>query len=322
MSAWSCCCRVVRRPCSARRPAILTLAELQATNAALLRSGADIQAVNTVRKHLSAVKGGRLAAAAPGVVRSFVASDVVGDDLSAIGSGPTVPDPTTYRDALDILERAGGPGAYPSRVVAWLEQGAAGLIADTPKAGDARLARAAAWIIGGRTDALAGARAAAEALGYAVRVHEPPVVGEARVVAPEHVAWAAGVVRTLPRPACILSAGETTVHVTGHGKGGRNQEFALAALPALDAFDAPVLVASVGTDGIDGPTDAAGALVDITTRARARAAGLDAPATYLDDNNAYSFFSALGDLVKFGPTGANVGDLQVILVGEPGVSIS
>ncbi|MDE3155019.1 MAG: DUF4147 domain-containing protein [Acidobacteriota bacterium] len=293
----------------------LSLDELRATNAALLRSGAEIHAINTVRKHLSAVKGGRLAAATAGAVRAFVASDVVGDDLTAIGSGPTVGDPTTYGEALAILRTAGGLAAYPSRVVAWLQRGVAGEVEETPKPGDPRLARTGAWIIGGRADALAGARAAALGLGYSVRVHELPVVGEAREAAVAHIGRALALATGLPRPLCVLSAGETTVHVTGHGRGGRNQEFALAALPLLDRFGGPVVVASVGTDGIDGPTDAAGAWVDGTTLARARAAGLAPPASFLADNNAYQFCSVLGNLVKTGPTDTNVGDLQVVLVG-------
>jgi len=298
-------------------PAVgLTLGDLQATNRQLLRSGADIEAVNTIRRHLSAIKGGWLAVSAAGATRAFVASDVVGDDLSAIGSGPTVPDATTFNDALATAERFGGLAAYPEPVVRRLVGGARGEFADTPKPGDTRLARSWARVIGGRRDAIEGARREAEALGYAVRLRPDPVVGEARVAAPAHVATAGALLDGVRRPACVLSAGETTVRVTGGGKGGRNQEFALAAVGAVERLGPFVVAASIGTDGIDGPTDAAGGIVDTTTRARAQAAGLAPAGRYLDDNNAYAYFAALDDLVLIGPTDTNVGDLQAILVGD------
>ena len=186
-------------------------------------------------------------------------------------------------------------------------------MAETPKPGDPRLVRAASTVIGGRRDAMDGAVREAERLGYQVVRIDDPVVGEARVAAPSHlrevVARAAGVAR----PACIVSSGETTVRVTGHGKGGRNQEFALASAAPLASLGGAAAAASAGTDGVDGPTDAAGAIVDATTVERARAAGLS-PDTFLDNNNAYAFFAALGDLIHTGPTGTNVGDLQVILL--------
>jgi hydroxypyruvate reductase len=196
-----------------------------------------------------------------------------------------------------------------------LERGAAGQLADTPKAGDARLARSRARVIGGRMDAVTGARQAARSLGYHVHVMTDPVVGIAREAALQHAAAIARVLQIVPRPACVLSAGETTVHVTGGGTGGRNQEFALAMAHPLAAMSARVAVASVGTDGIDGPTDAAGAVVDRTTVARAAAAGIE-PDLYLDDNNSYMFFLTLNDLIRIGPTQTNVGDLQVVLVRE------
>jgi glycerate 2-kinase len=293
----------------------LTLEDKQRTVRMLLAGGADITELNTVRKHLSGIKGGRLAAACAGTTLTLAVSDVVGDDLSVIGSGPTSPDPSTWQMALDVLDRRGGRAAYPAAAVRVLVRGAAAHLADTPKVGDPRLARSRARVVGGRMDAVNGARHAARALGYHVHVMSDPVVGIARDAALEHASAVARVVQTLPRPLCVLSAGETTVHVTGGGAGGRNQEFALAMARPLAAMNAAVAAASVGTDGIDGPTDAAGAIVDRTTLARAAAAGIQ-PDVYLNDNNSYVFFQTLNDLIRIGPTDTNVGDLQVVLVRE------
>ena len=290
----------------------VTLDDKRRTTDTLLRAGADIHALNTVRKHLSRIKGGRLAACAPGRCRTLAISDVVGDDLSFIASGPTVPDPTTYDDALDVLRRFGGLDAFPPPVVAHLTQGVAGELPETPKPGDPRLARAASTVIGGRRDAMAGAADLARSLGYHVVVRDAPVVGEAREAARSHVRDVEAAARAAARPLCVVSSGETTVRVRGSGRGGRNQEFALAAADLVSSLGA-VVAASIGTDGIDGPTDAAGAVVDSTTQARARAGGLD-PFHFLRDNNAYAFFAALGDHIHTGPTGTNVGDLQVFLV--------
>ncbi len=290
----------------------LTLEDKQHTVRLLLAGGADITELNTVRKHLSGIKGGRLASACAGTTLTLAVSDVVGDDLSVIGSGPTSPDPSTWQMALDVLDRRGGRATYPAAAAHVLERGAAGQLADTPKTGDARLARSSARVIGGRMDAVNGARHAAQSLGYHVHVMTDPVVGIARDAAADHAIELARVLETLPRPACVLSAGETTVHVTGGGTGGRNQEFALALAVPLAAMSTPVVAASVGTDGIDGPTDAAGAIVDRTTLARAAAAGI-APHSYLNDNNSYVFFRTLNDLIRIGPTHTNVGDLQVVL---------
>jgi len=294
----------------------ITLDDKRATTQRLLRGGADIHALNTVRKHLSALKGGWLAAGSPGTCYTLVVSDVVGDDPSVIASGPTVADASRFQDALDVLARCDGEAVYPPAVVARLRRGAAGAdaaVLETPKPGDPRLARTTTTIIGSRRDAMAGAVAAASSLGYAILRMEDPIVGDARTVAVSHLRAALARAAGIGRPACIVSSGETTVHVTGAGKGGRNQEFALAAAGVLAALGASAIVASVGTDGIDGPTDAAGAIADQTTIARAHAAGLS-PERHLSDNNAYAFFDALGDLIHTGPTGTNVGDLQVILV--------
>ena len=294
----------------------ITLDDKRATTERLLRAGADIYALNTVRKHLSAIKGGWLATRARGRCRTLVISDVVGDDVSVIGSGPTVGDTSGFEDALGVLRRFGGETDYRPAVVARLRRGVDGAAPDTPRPDDPRLDRAETTVIGSRREAMAGAAAQATALGYQVLRIDDPVVGEARTTAPAHMRAVLARAAGIGRPACLVSSGETTVHVTGHGRGGRNQELALAAATFLGdpgTFASPFALASVGTDGIDGPTDAAGALVDATTLDRARAAGL-APDRYLSDNNAYAFFDALGDLIHTGPTGTNVGDLQIILL--------
>jgi len=291
----------------------LTLADKQATTGQLLRAGADIHALNTVRKHLSGIKGGWLAAKTAGACRALVISDVVGDDVSVIGSGPTVPDGSTFRDTLDILQRFGGEGAYPAAVVERVKNGAAGRLEETPKAGDPRLASARASIIGGRRDAMDGAVRDAESRGYHVIRIDDAVVGEARVAGPSHLRACLAKAAGAGRPACIVSSGETTVRVTGDGTGGRNQEFALACAVPLSSLGIAAAVASVGTDGIDGPTDAAGAVVDTTTIERARASHLQ-PEAFLNRNDAYRFFASLGDLINTGPTGTNVGDLQIIVL--------
>ena len=294
----------------------LTLADKQATTRHLLRAGADIHALNTVRKHLSAIKGGWLAARAAGACRTFAISDVVGDDLSVIGSGPTVPDASTFRDALDLLHRFGGEGgdaAFPRPVVEHVMRGARGEVPETPKPHDPRMARATATVIGGRRNAMDGAVRDAESRGYHVIRIDDAVVGEARLAGPSHLRAVLARAAGAGRPACIVSSGETTVRVTGDGKGGRNQEFALACAGALASLGTAAAAASVGTDGIDGPTDAAGALVDSTTLDRARAARLH-PESFLERNDTYRFFDTLGDLIHTGPTGTNVGDLQTILL--------
>lgn len=281
----------------------------------LLRAGLPIDRINCVRKHLSAIKGGWLAAAARGAAVTLAISDVVGpvpDDPAVIGSGPTAPDPTRYADALETVEDSGIRAEFPPAALRALEEGLQGRRPETPKPGDPRLRGARTLVIGSRLDALEAAARHAAGLGYHVVTLPAPVVGEARAAAVEHLdrAAAAGV----RRPACILSAGETTVAVRGPGRGGRNQEFALAAAVRLAAGGGVAGLISVGSDGIDGPTDAAGATVDTTTLARARARGLRDPAHYLDRNDSYAFFEQLGDLVRTGPTATNVGDLQVLLL--------
>lgn len=293
----------------------ITLADKQHTVRRLLAGGATIGELNAVRKHLSGIKGGRLAAATTAPVITLVISDVVGDDLSVIGSGPTMPDPSTFDDALQVLDTRGGRAGYPAAVVALLERGARGGVAETPKPDDPRIARSVARIVGGRMTAVEGAAAAARTRGYHVHVIDEPVVGEARDAARRFAATVDASAATLTAPACVIGAGETTVVVKGRGLGGRNQEFALAMLD-LTGPEGPglqYLFGSIGTDGIDGPTDAAGAIVDPTSTSRAAALGLDAR-SFLNNNDSYHFFSALDDLVRTGPTGTNVGDVQVALI--------
>jgi hydroxypyruvate reductase len=300
----------------------VTLADKQAATKLLLEAGASIDELNAVRKHLSAVKGGGLAAAARCEVVTFALSDVVGpvrDDPGVIGSGPTAPDASTWDDALAVVTRRGVLTRLPQAVRDRLEAGARGEVPETPKPGDPRLARAAWHLIGSRADAMDAARNAAIDRGFSTITIEAPIVGEARDAGPAFVARALEVSRRLPRPVCVIGAGETTVRVVGRGKGGRNQELALSVAAALDALREPAAFLSVGTDGIDGPTDAAGGLVDGTTLARARELGVDLDAS-LADNDAYHALDRLGDLVRTGPTDTNVGDLQVLVIGDPAPS--
>ena len=291
----------------------LTLDDKICTTEVLLASGVPIHELNCVRKHLSSVKGGALAQASMGRVLTLAISDVVApveDDPSVIGSGPTVPDETTFADALDIVQRPGIRRRIPSRVLDVLERGRREEMSETLRRED-RDAAAMYRIIGSRRHAMKGAVAAARRLGYSAMHLDEPVVGEAREVGREHLArvkdaWEG------TGPACVVSSGETTVTVQGCGRGGRNQELALAALEPVRRAGPGVVLASVGTDGVDGPTDAAGAVVAVDSVDRARRLGL-APEAYLENNDAYTFFDELGDLVRTGPTGTNVGDVQVVL---------
>ncbi len=298
----------------------ITLEDKQAATRRLLGAGASIHELNAVRKHLSAVKGGRLASAAVGPVLALAISDVVGDDLSVIGSGPTVADPSTFADAMDVVGRFGGPEAFPTAVMARLRAGARGELDETPKPDDVRLERSVTRIIGSRADAAAGAAIAARSLGYRTIVIDEAVVGLARDAGPRFVQEAARRAGPGDDPACVIATGETTVRVTGRGRGGRNQEVVLSAARTLAALPMAAALLSGGTDGVDGPTDAAGAMADGVTLARAERAGLRPPEAYLDDNDAYRFFGALGDLVITGPSDTNVGDIQILLIGPRGGS--
>ncbi|MHB1217336.1 MAG: glycerate kinase type-2 family protein [Alphaproteobacteria bacterium] len=287
----------------------MTLADKQAVNRALLRCGAAIGEINTVRKHLSAIKGGRLAAAAhPASVVTLLISDVPGDDPATIGSGPTVPDPTRYADARAVIAKYGID--VPASVRARLEAG----LDETPKPGDPRLARASATIIATPRQALEAATAKAHAFGYEPVVLGDRIEGEAREVGREHARMALDLAKKGGKPRAILSGGELTVTIRGEGRGGPNAEYMMAMALALNG--APGIHALAGdTDGIDGSEDNAGGLIAPDTLARARAKGLDI-AAMLDVNDSYEFFRALGDLVMTGPTFTNVNDLRVILIGN------
>ncbi|HET8679396.1 MAG TPA: glycerate kinase [bacterium] len=295
----------------------ITLKEKIAATDLLLRSGATITEVNTVRKHLSSIKGGQLARlAAPARVVTLTLSDVLGNPLDAIASGPTVPDPTTFADALTIIDRFSLRGTMPASVLEHLERGAAGIVPETPKPGDPIFARTSTVIVGDIALAAGAAVERAEALGYQARLCDAGVQGEARDVG-SRFGTIVRDARYSTAPAavglCLVMGGETTVTVRGRGRGGRNQELALGAAEAIAGLP-QTLVASFGTDGTDGPTDAAGAVSDGTTLARAQALGLD-PAAALRDNDCYPFFDRLGDLIISGPTNTNVDDLWLGLVG-------
>jgi hydroxypyruvate reductase len=290
----------------------LTLANKQATTRLLLDCGADIHEINTVRKHLSSIKGGRLAALAyPATVLTLILSDVIGDDLDVIGSGLTAPDASTFAEAQAVLRKYDIERRVPESVREHLTQGAAGGIPETPKADAPAFARTRNLIVGSNRLAVAAAATEAKALGYRTLVLSSMIDGETRDVARVHAAIAKEIRATgqpLRAPACIISGGETTVTIRGSGKGGRNQEFVLAAAIALSGMDR-VCVLSAGTDGTDGPTDAAGAVAGGRSLA-----GLDA-ASFLASNDSYNFFTRVGGLLKTGPTNTNVMDVRVILVG-------
>jgi hydroxypyruvate reductase len=292
----------------------LSLADLQGTTDLLLRCGATIVELNAVRKHLSQVKGGGLARlAAPAPVASLVLSDVVGDPLDVIASGPLSPDTSTFGDAWTVLEHYELVDLVPTPVRQRLRTGLEGDLPDTPKPGDALFQHVHNVLVGSNRQAAEAAAAAAEEQGFNTIFLSTFVEGEAREVARVAAGLAKELVasdRPVPRPACLVWGGETTVTIRGEGKGGRNQELALAAAMAMDGLPGILLVA-LGTDGTDGPTDAAGAVVTGETVARARSLGLD-PAAYLARNDAYHFFQALGDLILTGPTGTNVNDLLFI----------
>ncbi len=289
----------------------IALDDARAVFRLLLHSGADIHAINTVRKHLSRIGGGHLAAAAfPATVLALVVSDVVGDDLSVIASGPTVPDATTYDDAVGVLRRFDLWEQTPASIRRHLQRGLHGEVAETPGPGHAAFDRTRTVLLGGNGEALAAAHAEARARGYAAQVVARDLEGEARTVG-QRLARQALETPKAP-PTCLLWGGETTVTVTGQGRGGRNQEVALAAALALEGSRRPVVVLSGGTDGIDGPTDAAGAWATPQTVPQARRLGLD-PEAALADNDAYPFFQRLGALLQPGPTHTNVMDLLVVL---------
>jgi glycerate 2-kinase len=290
----------------------ITLAEKQKTTRLLLHCGASIHEINCVRKHISRIKGGQLARLAyPASLVTLILSDVIGDDPDVIGSGPTVPDPSTFADARAIVEKYRLwnklPAAVRERLVSAAEE--------TPKPGDKIFEKTRNVIVGSNALAVDAAAVEARRLGFHTLVLSTFVEGEAREVARLHAAIAKEILasgRPVQKPACVISGGETTVSVRGTGMGGRNQEFALAAALEIGGLRDTVIL-SGGTDGTDGPTDATGAIADGTTVARAQALGLN-PAAFLANNDSYHFFEPLGDLIKTGPTGTNVADIHLILV--------
>ena len=292
----------------------ITLEEKQASTQLLLASGADIHEFNTVRKHISWIKGGQLARlAAPARVEALLLSDVIGDDPGVIGSGPAAPDASTFAHALQILDKYGIRARVPASLRARLEQGARGDIPETPKPEDPCFARVRNTIVGSNRLALRAAARRARDLGFRTLLLSSEIQGETREIARMHAAIAREIAksgRPVRPPACIITGGETTVTLKGDGLGGRNQEFVLAA--ALDLQGVPnTVIFSAGTDGTDGPTDAAGAFADGATVSRKS----DARA-YLDRNDSYHYFESLDDLVKTGATNTNVMDVRLILVGS------
>jgi hydroxypyruvate reductase len=281
-----------------------------------LECGASIEEVNAVRKHLSRIKGGRLCQLAhPAQVVTLILSDVVGDRLQTIASGPTVAAPSTFTDCLRIIERYNLMDALPSGVIRHIQVGITGKVGETPKPGDKVFASCQNSIVGNNQLAVEAARYRAISLGYNTLVLSTQIEGEAREVAKVYTALAKEVVSSgnpITSPACLIGGGDTTVAVKGKGKGGRNQELVLAAAIQIDGLRG-VVILSAGTDGTDGPTDAAGAIADGRTIRRAKKQELSAP-DYLRQNDSYHFFGSLSDLVITGPTGTNVMDIQIVLV--------
>ncbi len=296
----------------------VSLDDLRATTDALLRAGATINELNALRKHLSQVKGGQLARRANGApIVALILSDVIGSPLDTIASGPTAPDSTTFADALRVIEQRGVRDGLPASIRAYLQRGVRGETPDTPAAGDALFARVQNVVIVDNALACDAATRAARALGFNTLLLSTYVQGEAREIAKLLAAIAKEIAQTdrpVARPACVIAGGETTVTVRGNGKGGRNQELVLAAALEIAGIENAV-VFSAGTDGTDGPTDAAGALADGKTIARAAAMGMDARA-YLANNDAYNFFKPLGDLIMTGPTNTNMNDVLGLLVNR------
>ncbi|MBI4632695.1 MAG: glycerate kinase [Deltaproteobacteria bacterium] len=294
----------------------ITLADKQTMTDLLLRVGADIQELNTVRKHISAVKGGRLAEIAyPAVILSLILSDVIGDRLDVIASGPVSPDHTTYRDALNVLDKYGLGESIPGSIREMLRNGVKGLAPETPKEGNPVFRETVNTIISNNRIALKAAKAVALSVGFDAEILAADVSGEARDCAKRLAEKAKEQKSRLNgrRPLCLISGGETTVSVRGNGLGGRNMELALAFAAEIEGSKGITLL-SAGTDGTDGPTDAAGAIVDGDTIRNAWGAGID-PALYLTNNDSYHFFKKAGGLLITGPTGTNVMDVQLMLIG-------
>jgi glycerate 2-kinase len=291
------------------------LAEKQETTKILLESGASIHEINAIRKHLSRIKGGWLAkAVAPATMITLILSDVIGDDLDVIASGPTVGDRSTFNDCLRVIEKYELNAQIPSAVMTHLLKGAAGKTQETPKPDDPAFRTGLNLIVGSNMQCLEAAARKAKEMGYHTLILSSLVEGETREVAKVHGAILKEIIRTgepLAPPACIISGGETTVTIRGKGKGGRNQEFVLACGMEIAGWEGAA-VFSAGTDGTDGPTDAAGAFADWRMVERAHERGLD-PSVALQENDAYPFFERLGDLIITGPTNTNVMDIRILI---------
>ena len=296
----------------------LTLMDKRQVTDELLSCGATIHEINTVRKHLSRIKGGQLAVAAhPARVVTLALSDVIGDDLTSISSGPTVPDRYTFRDALNIINEYGLSDRIPPPAFEYLKNGHAGLNPETAKPFDESFSNDIQVIIGSNRIAVDAARETAESIGYNSHVVQGPVTGEAREAAINLCQLAKGIQSgqgPVESPAVIIAGGETTVAIKGDGRGGRNQEMALAAAIELESTEGITFV-SFGTDGNDGPTDAAGGIADSHSLVKAVKHGMDA-SDYLSRNDSYTFLSKLDDLIVTGPTGSNVMDIQLIFVTQ------
>lgn len=294
----------------------ITLQQKQAVTKLLLNCGATINEINTIRKHISAIKGGQLARMAyPSTLITLILSDVIGDPLDVIASGPTVPDSQTFSDCMNVLNTHDIAGKIPKPVLNRIQQGLNGEILDTPKEGDPVFENTQNLIIASNALAALAASQKAKELGYNTMILSTFVEGETKEVAKVHTALIKELLKSgnpLPPPACLITGGETTVTIRGKGLGGRNQEFVLAAACEIDGME-NVVVFSAGTDGTDGPTDAAGAIADGLTIRRAREKQLD-PIEYLNNNDSYHFFESLDDLIKTGPTNTNVMDLRILLV--------
>ncbi len=295
----------------------IDLIDKQTMTRVLLACGATIEEINAVRKHCSRIKGGQMARALfPARSLTLILSDVIGDPVDAIASGPTVPDTTTYGEALEVLRRYRIEDRIPVSILRHLERGARGEIPETPKAGDPCFATAHHRIVGNNLQSLLAARDRAARLGFQALILTTALKGESREVAKVLTALLLEMRRSghpVSPPACLLLGGETTVTVRGKGKGGRSQELVLAGAIAI-AGGRDLVIWSAGTDGTDGPTDAAGAVADGDTWARAKEVGLD-PLRALEENDAYHFFEGLGDLIKTGPTLTNVMDILLLLAG-------
>jgi glycerate-2-kinase len=293
----------------------IDLKDLQEITSILLKNGATINDINVVRKHLDGFKGGQLLRSCrKSDVLTLIISDVIGDPLDIIASGPTAPDNSTYNDAIFILKKFGAWTSAPDNIIKWLEKGVQGKIAETPKPDDPLFKKVQNIIVANNLIALETAQNEAKKLGYNSLILSSSIEGEAKIIGGIYASIAREIVlnnRPIQLPAAIIAGGETTVKVHGPGKGGRNQELVLGAVKKIT--DLPCLIISIGTDGIDGPTDSAGGLVDGATLSRSQKIGINLDLT-MSENDSYNYLDKLGDLIKTGVTGTNVNDIHLLLL--------